>query len=87
MPRPGQGNVLHEGVQDDTRAWRQYEDFEVSFDVIFDVLTSFSRQFPQNVSMSTDKRGTEPNIYWSKKCSYFSVKAIVEWRICKEKSL
>ena len=45
-------------------------------DVIFDVLTLFSRQFPPNVSTSTYERGAELNISWSKKCSYFSVKLI-----------
>ena len=44
--------------------------------LIFDVLTSFLRQFPPNVSTSMCKRGAKPNISWSKKCSYFGVKLI-----------
>ena len=36
------------------------------FDVIFDVLTSFSRQFLPNVSTSTYKRGAVLNFSYSK---------------------
>ena len=46
-------------------------------DVSLTILTSFSCQFPPNVSMSTYKRAGEPNISWSKKkWSHFSIKLI-----------
>ena len=45
-------------------------------DVSMTILSSFVRQFSPNVSKSTYKRGAEPNISWSKTCSYFSVKLI-----------
>ena len=44
-----------------TSVWRFWR-----FDVIFDVLTSFSHQFLPNVSTSTYKGGAVPNFSWSK---------------------
>ena len=54
-----------------TSGWRFWH-----FDFNFYVLASFSSQFPPNIPTSTYKRGTEPNVSWSKKCSKFSLKLI-----------
>ena len=62
----------HEGLQQNLDyQWHQENentpDIHYKYlDISFGVLTSFSRQFPPNVSTSMYKRGAVPNISWSK---------------------
>ena len=67
--RPGLGNVvLHEGCKM-TLVHNVSMTILTSFwllNVIFDVLTSLSPQFPPNISTSTYKTGAVPNFSWLK---------------------
>ena len=68
---PGLGNVvLHGGCKTTLM-------HDVSMTILTSFLTPFSHQFPPIVSTSAYKRGAIPNFSWSKKCSYFSVKLII----------